>query len=72
MDHNQILNIVDDLFSEYRNEKSQLGDRYAEEPLQDVLGDLLTDIRHYCHRHQLDFEKAVELSEFNFEAENEL
>ncbi len=35
----------------------------------DTLTDLLTDLRHFCAHHRIDFGRSVNLSELNFESE---
>lgn len=42
--------------------------RYA---LDSVVGDLLCDLMHFCHQHQIDFHKCLQTGAFNFEAELE-
>lgn len=56
----------------YKEAKGDRGDRYAEEPIEDVLGDLLTDLRHFCADRELDFAKLVWRSEYHFDAESEV
>ncbi len=62
--------IVDFLFNEYIDECGRDGMSYENEPRQDVLTDLLTDIRHYCDTAQLDFELAVQRSSSHKVAES--
>ena len=33
------------------------------------INDLLTDLRHWCHASELDFDKAVKASQYHFAAE---
>ena len=44
------------------DEQSRFGHRYTAEPKQDVLTDLLTDIRHYCDGCGLDLSLRSTLS----------
>jgi hypothetical protein len=61
---------IDYLLNEYTDEQSRLGDRYGEEPTQDILTDLLTDLRHYCESLGLDFDLALRRSAFHKLAES--
>lgn len=39
------------------------------EPLEDIVGDLLSDLRHLAAYHGIDFDRLLERSQRNFEAE---
>jgi hypothetical protein len=54
----------------YRRVRSQNHDRgYKNEPDESVVGDLLTDLRHFCARDGVDFEAKLIGSQINYEAE---
>jgi len=42
---------------------------YSDERTQEVLGDLLADLRHYCYTQDVDFDRAIRISFTHFEAE---
>ncbi len=44
---------------------------FDETDVQDVLTDLLTDLRHWSHAEHVDFDRSVRLSATHFEAEKE-
>lgn len=44
---------------------------FDEADVQDVLTDLLTDLRHWSHAEHVDFDRSVRLSETHFEAEKD-
>ena len=62
--------VIDYLLSEYIDEVGRNGTLYQNEPRQDVLTDLLTDIRHYCDANQIDFELSIQRSELHKSAES--
>ena len=33
------------------------------------INDLMTDLRHWCHASELDFEEALRVSQYHFDAE---
>ena len=45
------------------------GNVLADEGLETCMDDLLTDLRHLCHREGIDFDKAASASLDHFEAE---
>jgi len=53
----------------YIDEQCRYGRIYADEPQQDILTDLLTDLRHYCAARGLDFEYSATCSQMHDEAE---
>ena len=48
------------------------GDRYSEEPIEDVITDLMSDLRHFCADREIDFERTLRISADHFDAECEL
>jgi hypothetical protein len=48
----------------------QRGERYEDESLEDMLCDLLTDLRHLAAQHNKDWEKLMRRIEMHFEAEH--
>ena len=63
--------IIDCVFNTYIGELNRESTRYQDEPRQDVLTDLMTDLRHYCAANQLDFELAIQRSAAHEAAESE-
>ena len=64
----QTINCV---LNTYIGELNRESTRYQYEPRQDVLTDLMTDLRHYCAANQLDFELAIQRSAAHEAAESE-
>jgi hypothetical protein len=62
--------VIEYILSEYVDELSRSGSLYAAEPRQDVITDLLTDLRHYCDKHALDFDSSVRNSALHWTAES--
>ena len=50
----------------------QPGDRYCEEPIEDVITDLMSDLRHFCADRKINFERTLSVSAEHFDAESEL
>jgi hypothetical protein len=46
-------------------------ERYFAPPQGDdgAVSDLLTDLRHYCQKHKIDFDSCLRMSESHYEAE---
>lgn len=66
----QRSHVIQHVLNEYVDELGRADDRYPVEPEQDVLTDLLTDLRHYCEQHGLDFDYSVESSTMHWTAES--
>jgi len=66
----QRANVIQYVLSEYIDGVGRNDSPYPAEPRQDVLTDLLTDLRHYCEQHGLDFDYSVESSEMHWTAES--
>jgi len=62
--------IIEHVLSEYVAEHCGADCLNAAEPEQEVLTDLLTDLRHHCDRHKLDFDYAVWISAMHWSAES--
>lgn len=62
--------VIEYILSKYVDELGRAGSLYAAEPRQDVLADFLTDLRHYCEKHTLDFDHAIQNSAMHWTAES--
>lgn len=62
--------VIEYILIEYVDELSRAGSLYAAEPRQDVIADLLTDLRHYCDKHALDSDSSVRSSALHWTAES--
>lgn len=48
---------------------AELTENSSREPMQDILTDLFSDMRHFCEKYTLDFDSASRISEEHFTAE---
>ncbi len=54
----------------YRTRRTFCNDGgYRHEPDDAVIGDMLTDLRHFCAAHDINFAAKIVSSEVNFESE---
>lgn len=63
------VQMIENTIQRYIDEQCRYGGAYADEPQQDILTDLLTDLRHYCEVRGLDFEYSARWSLMHQEAE---
>lgn len=62
--------IIEYVLGKYVDEKSRVCKPYAAEPKQDVLTDFLTDLRHHCDEHTIDFDYSLRCSAMHWTEES--